>query len=264
MSHTPEEMTFWDHLEVLRGTLIKGVILILVCSVVVFFFKEPIFEILLAPQKSDFITYKVFKNIGSLLSFNNIDDEAFLNSFSIQLVNTQLASQFTIHMKVSFYLAIMLTSPFLLYLIFKFISPALYQNEKTIAHKIVLSAFIMFTIGLLTNYFIIFPFTFRFLGTYQVSGEIENLITLSSYISTLLTMTFLIGILFELPVVCWILGKFGIINATLMRKYRRHAIIAILIVSAIITPTTDAFTLILTACPIWLLYELSILVVRRK
>lgn len=265
MTKEPEEMTFWDHLDILRGTLIKGLLLILVCSVVIFLFKDPMFQILLAPQKADFITYELFKKIGETISFEgNIDDETFTNSFSIQLVNTELASQFIIHVKISIYIAFMLTSPILFYLIFKFISPALYKQEKKIALKITISALIMFSIGILVNYFLIFPFTFRFLGTYQVSGEVENLITLNSYITTLLTMTFLLGILFELPVVCWILGRFGILNASLMRQYMRHAIIAILIISAIITPTADAFTLLLTACPICLLYGLSIWVVPKS
>ena len=120
----------------------------------------------------------------------------------------------------------------------------------------------MFFVGTILNYFLIFPLTVRFLGTYQVSADVTNMLTLQSYIDTLIGMSFLMGVLFELPVVCWILGRLGIVSASVMSAYRRHAIVAILILAAIVTPTTDVFTLFVVAFPIWLLYEMSIFIVK--
>ena len=124
-------------------------------------------------------------------------------------------------------------------------------------------AYVMFLIGILLSYFVIFPLTFHFLGTYQVSAKVENLISLESYISTFVQMSLLLGLVFELPMICWLVAKLGLIKATMMREYRRHAIVVILIIAAIITPTADAFTLALVSLPMWLLYELSIFIVSR-
>ena len=155
-----------------------------------------------------------------------------------------------------------MTSPYIIYELFRFVSPGLYDNERRYAFQLVGSAYVMFVIGLLLNYFLIFPLTVRFLGTYQVSTDVMNMLTLQSYIDTLIGMSFMMGVLFELPVVCWLMGRMGIINAHLMCSYRRHAIVAILVLAAIVTPTTDVFTLFVVALPIWMLYELSILVVK--
>jgi sec-independent protein translocase protein TatC len=146
--------------------------------------------------------------------------------------------------------------------LFGFVAPALYDNERRYATLLCGSGYLMFMLGTVINYLLIFPLTVRFLGTYQVSPDVANMLTLQSYMDTLLTMSLVMGIVFELPVVSWILGRMGLVNAQMMRSMRRHAIVAILIVAAIITPTTDAFTLFVVALPIWLLYELSILIVR--
>ncbi|MBQ2333273.1 MAG: twin-arginine translocase subunit TatC, partial [Prevotella sp.] len=148
------------------------------------------------------------------------------------------------------------------YQIFRFVSPALYTNERKYAVGIVGSAYIMFMLGNLLNYFLIFPFTLKFLGTYQVSNDVANMLTLQSYMDTLFILSLMIGVVFELPVVTWILGKMGFIDKQMMQQYRKHAIVLILIIAAIITPTTDAFTLIIVSVPIWLLYELSVLIVK--
>ena len=145
---------------------------------------------------------------------------------------------------------------------FRFVSPGLYDNERRYALWIVGSAYVMFILGTLLNYFLVFPLTVRFLGTYQVSADVTNMLTLQSYIDTLISMSFLMGVLFELPVVCWLLGRMGIINAQMMGAYRRHAIVAILVLAAIVTPTTDVFTLFVVALPILILYELSVLIVK--
>lgn len=164
-------------------------------------------------------------------------------------------------MKVALYAGLVVASPYTIYLLLRFITPALYENERRYTYRLVGGGYLMFVLGMLLNYFLIFPFTFRFLGTYQVSTEVENMITLESYMDSLMMLNLMMGILFELPMVCWLLGKLGILTKDFMRRYRRHAIVAILIVAAVITPTSDVFTLTLVSLPIWLLYEASILFV---
>lgn len=249
------EMSFWEHLDVLRTSLIKIAVVTVLCGMVAFLFKEEVFSVILAPKHDTFITYRLFCHIGEWTTGTGN------SAFSVQLINTGLAEQFVIHMKTSVYIGFLLSSPYTLYLLFHFISPALYENEKKYSLRVVGSGYAMFILGVLFSYFLIFPLTFRFLGTYQVSNDVANMITLQSYTGTLLMMSVLMGIVFELPVLCWLLGKLGILSAGFMRNFRKHSIIVILIISAIITPTSDVFTLTLVALPIWLLYEISILIV---
>ena len=237
--------TFWDHLDELRGCLVRIAIVTIVFAIVVFFFKDELFQIVLAPKSSDFITYRFLH----------------VPAFDIHLMNIGLTEQFMIHLKTALYVGLLLASPYMLYQIFRFISPALYANEWKYAFGIVGSSYIMFILGNLLNYFLIFPFTLKFLGTYQVSIDVANMLTLQSYMDTLFILSLTMGVIFELPVVTWILGKMGLIDKHMMQQYRRHAIVLILIVAAIITPTTDAFTLVIVSIPIWLLYELSVLIV---
>ena len=246
MSKSSEYASFWEHLDELRSRLIRMLILLALVTVVAFLLKEQLFNIVLAPRSSDFVTYRLMG----------------VSAFSIQLINTGLTEQFMVHMRTAMFTGLLVTSPYIIYELFRFVSPGLYDNERRYAFQLVGSAYVMFVIGLLLNYFLIFPLTVRFLGTYQVSTDVMNMLTLQSYIDTLIGMSFMMGVLFELPVVCWLMGRLGIINAQLMSSYRRHAIVAILILAAIVTPTTDVFTLFVVALPIWLLYELSILVVK--
>lgn len=248
-------MTFWEHLDILRASVIKIVLMVVVCAVAAFFFKDELFSVVLAPKDSDFIIYRLFDSLNTVFSSGKADD------FSVQLINTGLAEQFLIHMKVAMYAGLLVASPYVIYVLFSFISPALYENERKYSSRIIVSGYIMFVLGVLISYFLIFPLTFRFLGTYQVSSDVANMITLQSYIDTLTMMTLLMGILFELPVLCWLLGKLGILSAAFMSRFRRHAIVVILIIAAIITPTSDIFTLLLVAMPVWFLYEISIFVV---
>jgi len=245
MSETPT-MTFWDHLDELRSVIIRTVVVTVVAAAVAFCLKEQLFEIVLAPRTSDFITYRLFG----------------VEPFSIHLMNTGLTEQFMIHLKTAMYAGVLVALPYIVYLLFHFVSPALYDNERKYATLLCTSGYLMFMLGTLLNYFLIFPLTVKFLGTYQVSPDVANMLTLQSYMDTMLMMNLVMGIIFELPVVSWILGRMGLVNAKMMRSMRRHAIVAILIIAAIITPTTDAFTLFIVALPIWLLYELSILVVK--
>ena len=221
-------------------------IAIVLLAVAAFALKEQLFSIVLAPKDSDFIAYRLMG----------------VEPFSIRLMNTGLTEQFMIHMKTALYAGLLLASPYILYELFRFVSPALYENERRYAGRIVGSAYLMFIMGTALNYFLVFPLTVRFLGTYQVSEEVTNMLTLQSYMDTLLMMSLVMGVVFELPVVSWVMAKMGLLSDQLMSRYRRHAIIAILIVAAIITPTGDAFTLFVVALPIWLLYELSIAIVR--
>lgn len=241
-----QTLTFWDHLDVLRSSLIRMAVAVAVVSIVAFLLKDELFSIVLAPRSSDFVTYRL---IG-------------VGAFSLHLMNTGLTEQFMIHVRTALYAGLLVASPYILYELFRFVSPGLYQNERRYAVWIVGAAYMMFLVGTLVNYFIVFPLTVRFLGTYQVSPDVANMLTLQSYIDTLLGMSLVLGVVFELPVVCGLLGRMGLLTDGMMSLYRRHAIVAILIVAAIITPTTDVFTLCVVALPIYLLYELSIVIVR--
>ena len=241
-----EALTFWDHLDVLRSSLIRMAVAVCVLAIATFAMKDELFAIVLAPRSSDFVTYQL---LG-------------VEAFHINLMNTGLTEQFMIHMRTAIYAGILLASPYILYELFRFVSPGLYQNERRYGLWIVGAAYVMFVVGTLINYFVIFPLTVRFLGTYQVSPDVANMLTLQSYIDTLLGMSLVMGVVFELPVVCGLLGRMGLITDRMMSTYRRHAVVAILIVAAIITPTTDVFTLFVVALPIYLLYELSIQIVR--
>ena len=226
-------MTFWEHLEELRSRLWRMLVAALVAAVVCFCFKEPLFAVILAPK-------------GDL-----------------PLINIEITQQFFTHMRVALCMGIIVVSPYLIYQLFAFVAPGLYELERRMAIRAAGGGYLLFLAGVLLNYFIIFPFTVQFIGTYQVSSEVPNQISLSSYIGLLVTMTLLMGAVFELPVLCWLLGRFGVLKSAFMRKYRRHAIVAILIVGAVITPTGDPFTLSLVSVPIYLLWEFSILIVRR-
>ncbi|WP_036911593.1 twin-arginine translocase subunit TatC [Prevotella sp. FD3004] len=241
-----EVMTFWDHLDELRSVIIRVLVVTVIAAVVAFCLKDEMFAIVLAPRSSDFITYRLMG----------------VEPFNVSLMNTGLTEQFLIHMKTAMYAGVLVASPYIIYMLFRFVSPALYDNERRYATLLCGSGYLMFMLGTAINYFLIFPLTVKFLGTYQVSPDVVNMLTLQSYMDTLLMMSLVMGIVFELPVVSWILGRMGLVNAQMMQSMRRHAIVAILVVAAIITPTTDAFTLLVVALPIWLLYELSIVIVK--
>lgn len=157
----------------------------------------------------------------------------------------------------------MLSFPYLIWQIYGFVSPALYPNEKRAAGSIIGFGTLLFFCGVALNYLIIFPFAFRFLSTYQVQAEVVNQIALSSYISTLLILSLMMGLLFEMPLVVWALGRAGLLTAGTLRHYRRHAVVILCILAAVITPTGDAFTLLLVTLPLYLLYEISILTLPR-
>lgn len=240
-------LTFWDHLEELRRVLFRVVGAVMVLMVVAFCFKDGLFAVVLAPQNPDFVLYRW---LGA-------------KTFQVQLINTQLAAQFITHMKVACYAGILLASPYIIYQLFRFVSPALYVNERKYVMQVTFWGYLLFMMGVLLNYFLIFPLTFRFLGTYQVSGSVVNTITLTSYVDTMMMLNLMMGIVFEIPILSWLFAKLGFLTSAFMKNYRRHAIVLILVIAAFITPTSDVFTLSLVSLPMYLLYEISIGVVKR-
>ena len=251
-------MTMGGHLEVLRRMLFRIAGVILVMGIAIFCFKDETFNMLLAPHTSNFITFKWVEQLMALLGVDFTFD-----AYNVPLISTELAAQFMTHISTSCYLAFLFASPYILFELFRFVSPALYENEKRYSVIVVFVVYGLFILGLLMSYFVIFPISFQFLATYQVDPTINNTITLSSYISTFTTLTLMMGLVFQLPVIAFVLAKIGIVDSHLLRHYRRHALVIITIIAAIITPTTDIFTLLLVTVPIYMLYELSIFVVKR-
>ena len=250
-------LTFWDHLEELRHVLFRIAVAVVILMLIAFLFKEELFTIVLAPKNADFVIYHLFCRMADAVSMPSLCPEAFY----VKIINTQLAAQFVTHMRVSFYAGFLLASPYVIYQLFRFVSPALYDSERKYSTRVIGWGYILFMMGVLLNYFLIFPLTFRFLATYQVSFEVENTITLSSYMDTLMMMSLMMGIVFEIPILCWLFAKLGFLTESFMKRYRRHAIVIILIVGAVITPTSDVFTLMMVSVPMYLLYEVSIRVV---
>lgn len=256
MSGDAREGSFWDHLDALRGVLIRVAVVTLACGIAAFVFKDELFRIVLAPKEATFVTYGWLEKLGGVFS------SAEGTGFSVRLINTGLAQQFVIHVKTALCAGVLCASPYILYQLFRFVSPALYVHERRYAVNVVGSGYVMFLAGVLVSYYLVFPLTFRFLGTYQVSGEVANMITLESYMGTLVMMCLALGIVFEMPVVCWFFAKLGFLTPGFMSRRRKHAIVLILTVAAVITPTSDVFTLLAVSFPMWLLYEASIMIVR--
>ncbi len=252
-----ELMTFGGHLEVLRQMLFRIVGVFLTFAVTIFCFKEETFAFLLAPREWDFVTYRIIARIAECLGVN-----FQLNQFAVDLISTDLSAQFMAHLSTSCTLGLLASSPYIVYELFRFISPALYENERKYSVAVTGAIYSLFIVGLLVSYFLVFPISFQFLATYEVDPSVKSTITISSYIDTFTSLTFLMGIVFQLPVFVFFLAKIGIVDADLLRHYRRHAIILIMIVAAIITPP-DLFTMFIVTIPMWLLYELSIWVIRK-
>ena len=252
------EMSFLGHLEALRWHLFRAVIAVMTMAIVLFFFKEFLFDgVLLAPKSPNFLTYKVLCSFGNKL---NLGDDFCITVIPFTLISTDISAQFTTHMWVAFIAGLVVSFPYVVWEIWRFIKPALSTKEKNYARGIVFYTSFLFMLGILFGYYIITPMTVNFLGNYQVSEQVKNTITLDSFISIVTTMTLITGIVFELPIVVYFLSKVGILTPTFMRTYRRHAVVVILILAAVITPTSDATTLVMVALPLYVLYEISILV----
>lgn len=251
-------MTMGGHLEVLRKMLFRIAGVTLILGIVIFCFKEFTFSILLAPHTSDFVTFRYVEHL-----MNSLGYEFHFAYYNVPLISTELSAQFMTHISTSCYLAFLLSSPYILFELFRFISPALYEREKRYSIVVAGVVYGLFILGLLMSYYIIFPISFQFLATYQVDPTINNTITLSSYISTFTTLSLMMGVVFQLPVIAAVLAKMGLVDAPLLKHYRRHALVIITIIAAIITPTTDIFTLLIVTVPVYMLYEVSIAIVRR-
>jgi len=242
------EMTFWDHLEELRGSLFRMLAVFGVAVVGLFFLKDFLFDdVILAPSKSDFFLYRL---LGA--------------DFSLTLVNIEVAAQFMIHMKITFICALIVTFPYLVYEIWCFVAPALYEKEKKTVRGAFLFASILFYIGVLVGYTIVFPLMLNFFSGYQVSPDIPNTFSLSSYISMFTSMVMIFGIVFEFPTVALALSSLGLLTKDTLKSFRRHAVCAVLIVAAVITPSGDPFSLMVVSVPLYMLYEFSILICRNK
>jgi sec-independent protein translocase protein TatC len=255
-----EEMSFWDHLEELRWTLLRSVIALIVFAIVGFSFMPWIFDnLIMAPCKSDFFLYRFMCKISAGVPFlpDFCDDNV-----TISLINIKLASQFFTHMSISFWFALILTCPYLLFEVWRFISPALYENEKKSVRWVFLFGSVMFFIGCLVGYGMVFPMTLRFLYTYQLSTLIDNQLSLDSYMDNFIMLIFVMGLVFEMPLISWMLSKIGILKKSFFKKYRKYAIVILLIAAAVITPSSDPFTLSIVFFPLYLLYEMSAVFVK--
>jgi len=252
--------SFWSHLEALRWVLLRCVLVVFSIAIAAFCFKDFVFDyIILAPCQNSFVTYSVLCYLGELFSMPSLCPEIQ----SITIININLAAQLFTHLSISFYIGLIICFPYLMIEFWLFASPALYPKERKPAVKGVISFIFLFFIGVLTAYYVIFPLTLNFLGTYQVSQSVENQISLNSYISTFLTLIFMLGLVFEMPILAYFFAKIGVLTSEFLSKHRKISIVIILIAAAFITPSTDIFTMLLVAFPLQFLYELSRLVVKR-
>ena len=256
------EMSFWGHLDALRAVLMKASEVFVVAAIALFAVMPRIFdEVILAPCRGDFVLYRLFARITGLLPMM---PQFSTSGFSVELINIQLASQFFIHISTSFWLALVLTFPILLYLLWSFVRPALYDNERRGVRMAFGFGTLMFYAGVAVGYFVVFPVTLRFLAEYQVSAMVPNQISLDSYMDTFIGMLLVMGIVFELPLAAWTLSAIGMLTRGTLRRYRRHAIVILLVAAAFITPTGDPFTLSIVFLPLYLLYEISVIIVRKE
>jgi sec-independent protein translocase protein TatC len=252
------QMSFLDHLEALRSHLIRATIAIVIATVTLFCYRAFIFDALLfAPKHSDFITYRL---LCKLSHFLQMGDALCISNFGFELINTTLSGQFTMHMWVAFVGGLVVAFPYIVWELWRFIKPALSTKELTYSRGIVFFTTLLFVIGILFGYYVISPLSINFLGTYAVSNDVKNMIEMDSYISTITTITLASGLVFELPIVIYFLTKIGLITPAFMKKYRKHAIVVILLLAAVITPSPDVTSQMLVAIPIYILYEGSIFV----
>ena len=257
-----KEMSFWDHLEEFRWTLIRIIIAVVTFSIAGFVVIPRIFDsIILAARSSDFITYRFLDKASRFIPF--LPDFS-AEAFEVQILNISMTTQFMTYISTSLAFGVLCTIPYILYELWKFVSPALYENEA----KGVKTAFgfggFMFVVGCLVGYFVVFPLIFRFLITFELSDSIENMLSLDSYMSNFYTLILIMGLVFELPLVFWLLSNLGLIYRPFFRKYRRHAVVGSLLAAALITPSGDPFSLFVVTVPIYMLWEISAFMVKKE
>jgi sec-independent protein translocase protein TatC len=260
MNDQHKEMTFLEHLEELRWHIIRIAAVIVVLATLSFIFKRIVFDvIILGPSSDDFITNRLLCHLGQITNISGL----CIKTKPFVLQSLEMAGQFTAHIKISIIAGLIIGSPYIVYEIWQFISPALYNKERKVAQGAIIAISLLFFLGVLFGYYVISPLTVKFLLNYKISEVAQNNIRLMSYISTISGISLAAGITFELPVVVYFFSKIGLITPEFMRKFRRHAIIVILLVAAIITPSPDIFSQILVAIPLLFLYEVSIIVSKR-
>ncbi|MAB95370.1 MAG: twin-arginine translocase subunit TatC [Flavobacteriales bacterium] len=260
MTDKDKEMSFLDHLEVFRWHLIRAAIAILFFTIIAFIYKDIVFDvILLGPKRTDFLTYRILCEISQFLG---LGDALCLRNSPFSLMNISMSGQFSTHITTSIFAGFIIAFPYVLWEIWRFISPALHSNENSMAKGVVFFSSILFLIGILFGYYVISPLSINFLGSYQVSSSVANQINLSSFVSTVTTVTFANGIIFELPILVYFLTKIGLLTPDFMRVYRKHSMVVILILSAIITPP-DITSQVLVSLPLIVLYEFSIKISER-
>jgi len=252
-------MSFLEHLNVLRGHLLRSLASVAVFTVVAFLFKDIVFNhILFAPKNPEFFTNDMFCRLGRLMN----TEKLCLNAVPLEIINIDMAGQFKIHLIIAFFGGLVLASPYIFLELYRFIIPALKENEQKYSRGMVFFTSLLFIIGILFGFFVIVPLTINFLGGYSVSEQVENAINLRSYIRSVTSVTLSAGIAFELPILIYFLTKVGLITSDFMRKYRKHAIVVFLIMSGIITPP-DVISQFLVCGPLYVLFEISILISAR-
>jgi len=252
------EMSFLEHLEELRWHIVRSVVAVFVLAIVAFVFRDFIFEfVLMAPRRPDFFTNRIMCHFAEVLNTPYL----CINRFSLNLQSTEMTEQFMASIMVSIYTGLVVAFPYVVWEMWRFIAPALYANERKHARGSVTAISAMFFLGALFGYFIIIPLMINFLGGWTASGDVETNVRLASYLS-IAYIPFATGIIFELPVLMIFLTKIGIITPEFMIKYRRHAIIILMILAACITPP-DVISMILVVLPLLILYEVSIILAKR-
>ena len=252
-------MSFLEHLEVLRWHIIRAIMGILVFAIIAFIFKDFVFNrILLAPKLPEFITNRLLCDFGRSVNILKL----CINSQPFEVISIKMAGQFSMHIMVSLFAGLVIAFPYVFHQIWTFIVPALYTKEKRVASGAVFYSSLLFLMGVLFGYFIIVPLSVHFLGSYSVSEQVTNQINLISYVSTIASVVLAAGIIFELPILVYFLSKVGLITPEFLRKYRKHSLVLILALSAIITPP-DIFSQVLVALPLIILYEAGINISRR-
>ena len=250
------EMSFLEHLEELRWHIIRSILAIVTLMITAFIFKNIIFDrVILAPKSPDFITARLLCRLGELLNTTSL----CINTQQMNLININMSGQLTTHITVSLVAGLILAFPVVLWEFWKFFKPALKANEARYAKGAVFAASMLFFIGVSFGYFMLAPLSIHFLSSYEISADVVNQINIKSYIGTLTSICLATGVVFELPIIAFFLTKIGLITPAFMRKYRKHAIVVIFILAAIITPP-DVFSQTLVAIPLLMLYEISIFI----
>lgn len=254
------EMSFFDHLEVLRWHLLRSAIAVVVFMSLAFGFYDFIFDdIIMGPKSADFWTYRMMCKFAEVFNIPGF----CVTEVPGTIINTQMAGQFILQINSSLIIALVLGFPYLLYEVWLFVKPALTDVERKSASGFVFYATVLFVLGVLFGYYIVVPLAVNFLANYSISSDISNTITIDNYLSFVATLTLGCGIVFELPIIVFILSKLGILTPQFMRASRRYALVVILLIAAMITPTPDIITMLTVSFPMFLLYELSIIVATR-